>query len=503
MDTTPSTPGYSHCMKSPVISKSSYMAGLQCPRLLWHKFNQPDAFPPVDATTQAIFDQGAQVGELAKQLFPKGLEIGAGVIKKDAIDELSRAAVSRRLPLYEAGFIAGCAYARADVLVPVGRNQWDIVEVKSTTEAKEVHVSDLALQRHVYEGAGLDIRRCFVMHLDSEYVRRGEIEPPKLFAKTDVTADVDDVVGSVGGELKKMVRIIGQRRAPDMEIGPHCSDPYECPLRATCWKAVPKHSVFTLTHVGKKAFDWFHDGITHLQDLPRDIPVNAKQEIQLRAVRSRHAQVDSDALREFLDGLEYPLHFLDFETINPAIPVWDITSPYQQVPFQFSLHIVDSPGGKLVHHAFLADGTADPRPEILARLKRLLGQRGSIIAYSASFEKNALRACGEAYPAFAAWWAKAEPRVVDLLQPFRSFHYYHPDQCGSASLKAVLPAVTGKGYAEMEIADGATASQEFLRITFGKVSAAERRKVRAALEKYCGLDTEGMVWIVKALDRLA
>ncbi|MGB7809982.1 MAG: DUF2779 domain-containing protein, partial [Polyangia bacterium] len=240
-----------------------------------------------------------------------------------------------------------------------------------------------------------------------------------------------------------------------------------------------------------------------LQDLPRDIPVNAKQEIQLRAVRSRHAQVDSDALREFLDGLEYPLHFLDFETINPAIPVWDITSPYQQVPFQFSLHIVDSPGGKLVHHAFLADGTADPRPEILARLKRLLGQRGSIIAYSASFEKNALRACGEAYPAFAAWWAKAEPRVVDLLQPFRSFHYYHPDQCGSASLKAVLPAVTGKGYAEMEIADGATASQEFLRITFGKVSAAERRKVRAALEKYCGLDTEGMVWIVKALDRLA
>ncbi|MGA9654326.1 MAG: DUF2779 domain-containing protein [Polyangia bacterium] len=490
-------------MKSPVISKSSYMAGLQCPRLLWHKFNQPDAFPPVDATTQAIFDQGAQVGELAKQLFPKGLEIGAGVIKKDAIDELSRAAVSRRLPLYEAGFIAGCAYARADVLVPVGRNQWDIVEVKSTTEAKEVHVSDLALQRHVYEGAGLDIRRCFVMHLDSEYVRRGEIEPPKLFAKTDVTADVDDVVGSVGGELKKMVRIIGQRRAPDMEIGPHCSDPYECPLRATCWKAVPKHSVFTLTHVGKKAFDWFHDGITHLQDLPRDIPVNAKQEIQLRAVRSRHAQVDSDALREFLDGLEYPLHFLDFETINPAIPVWDITSPYQQVPFQFSLHIVDSPGGKLVHHAFLADGTADPRPEILARLKRLLGQRGSIIAYSASFEKNALRACGEAYPAFAAWWAKAEPRVVDLLQPFRSFHYYHPDQCGSASLKAVLPAVTGKGYAEMEIADGATASQEFLRITFGKVSAAERRKVRAALEKYCGLDTEGMVWIVKALDRLA
>jgi hypothetical protein len=489
-------------MKPPVISKSRYMAGLQCPRLLWHYFNQPDIFPPIDAATQAIFDRGVQVGALAKQLFPKGLEIGAGVIKKDAVDELSRAAVSRRLPMFEAGFVAGCAYARADVLVPVGRDQWDIVEVKSTTKTKAEHVSDLALQRHVCEGVGLGIRRCFVMHLNSAYARRGEIAPSELFTKTDVTGDVDDVVGDVGSELKTMVRIIGQQRAPNMEIGLHCSDPYECPLRATCWKAVPKHSVFTLTHVGQKAFDWFHDGITRVQDLPRDTPVNAKQQIQLRAIRSRRAQVDRDALREFLDGLEYPLHFLDFETINPAIPVWDITSPYQQVPFQFSLHIVNSPGGKPTHHGFFAEGTADPRPEILALLKRHLGQRGSIVAYSASFEKNVLRACGEVYPAFASWWARAESRVVDLLQPFRSFHYYHPDQCGSASLKAVLPALTGKGYADMEIADGATASQEFLRITFGEASAAEHRKVRAALEKYCALDTEGMVWIVKALDRL-
>jgi hypothetical protein len=489
-------------MQPPVISKSRYLAGLQCPKLLWYHFNQPDAFPPIDAATQALFDQGAQVGTLAKRLFPNGLEIGAGVIAKDAVDLLSRAALSSRLPLFEAGFVTGCAYARADVLVPVGRAQWDVVEVKGTTKAKDVHVSDLALQRHVYEGAGLSIRRCSVMHLDPEYVRRGEIDPRKLFAKTDLTNDVDEVVGSVGRDLKKMVRILGQQRPPKVEIGPQCSDPYECPLQAMCWRAVPKHSVFTLTHVGPQAFDWFHEGIARLQDLPRDTAVNAKQEIQLRAIRNRRAQVDRDALREFLASLEYPLHFIDFETINPAIPIWDATSPYQQVPFQFSLHIVSSPGGKPVHHAFLADGTADPRPEILARLKRRLGQRGSIVAYNASFEKNVLRACGAAYPAFAPWWTKAEHRVVDLVQPFRSFHYYHPDQRGSASIKSVLPALTGKGYAGMKIADGATASQEFLRITFGKASAAERRRVRAALEKYCALDTAGMVRIVSALNGL-
>ncbi len=502
MDTTPPAPQYSRCMQTPVISKSRYLAGLQCPKLLWHHFNQPDAFPPIDGATQALFDQGAQVGTLARRLFPNGLEIGAGMIAKDAVDQSSRAALSRRLPLFEAGFIAGCAYARADVLVPVGSDRWDVVEVKGTTNAKNVHVSDLALQWHVYQGAGLSIRRCSVMHLDPEYVRRGEIDPRRLFAKTDLTNEVDEVVDSVGSNLKRMVRILGKQRPPKVEIGPHCSDPYECPLRATCWKAVPKHSVFTLTHVGPKAFDWFHDGNARLQDIPRDAPVDAKQEIQLRAIRSRRARVDRDALREFLGGLEYPLHFIDFETINPAIPIWDATSPYQQVPFQFSLHIVKRPGGKPVHHAFLANGISDPRPEILARLKRHLGQRGSIVAYNANFEKNVLRACGAAYPAFAPWWTKAEPRVVDLLQPFRSFHYYHPDQRGSASIKAVLPALTGKGYAGLEIADGATASQEFLRITFGKASAAERRRVHAALEKYCALDTMGMVRIVKALDRL-
>jgi hypothetical protein len=489
-------------MQPPLISKTRYLAGLQCPKLLWYHFNQPNAFPPVDTATQALFDQGSQVGAVAKTLFPKGIELGAGVVKKTTVDELSRAALPKRRPMFEAGFISGCAYARADVLVPVGRDEWDVVEVKSTTKAKDVHISDLALQRHVYEKAGLPIRRCFVMHLNNQYVRQGEIDARKLLTQTEVTAEVDEAVGDVDGALKKMVAVIGQKKAPEVDIGPQCSDPYDCPLTEMCWKSVPKHSVLTLTHAGAKAFEWFHDGITHLGDLPDDTSVTAKQAIQLRAVRSRRAQVDRDAIRGFLDGLEYPLYFLDFETINPAIPVWDQSRPYQQVPFQFSLHIVNKPGSKPEHHAFLADSTADPRPEILARLKRHLGQCGSIVAYNASFEKNALRSCSEAYPAFAAWWTKTEPRVVDLLQPFRNFDYYHPDQDGSASMKAVLPAMTGKGYEDMEIGDGATASLEFARITFGKVTAAERKRVRAALEKYCGLDTEGMVKIVEKLSML-
>jgi hypothetical protein len=341
------------------------------------------------------------------------------------------------------------------------------------------------------------------MHLNSKYVRSGEIDPRKLLNTTDVSDDVLKAGDKVGSALKKMVAVAGQRKPPTVDIGPQCTSPYECPLKEDCWKPVPQHSVFTLTRLGMKAFDWYHDGNIKLRDLPDDVSLNAKQAIQVRCVRSKRPHIDRKAIRAFLDTLEYPLYFLDFETINLAIPAWDQTSPYQQVPFQFSLHILKQPGGKPEHRSFLADGPTDPRREILALLKRYLGQKGSIVAYNATFEKAALRASSEVCPAFAPWWNQTEARVVDLLKPFRDFHYYHPNQCGSASIKVVLPAITGKGYEDMEIADGGTASSEFARITFGDVSAAERKKVRGALEKYCALDTEGMVRIVEKLSEFA
>jgi hypothetical protein len=176
MDTKTPTERYLEGVQPLLISKSRYQAGLQCPKLLWYRLNQQDAFPPVDVATQAIFDQGTQVGTVAKCLFPKGIEIGAGVIKRSTVDELSRAALPERRPMFEAGFIAGSAFARADVLVPVDRGQWDLVEVKSSTKVKPEHISDIALQRHVYSEAGLRIRRCAVLHVNTDYVRRGEID---------------------------------------------------------------------------------------------------------------------------------------------------------------------------------------------------------------------------------------------------------------------------------------------------------------------------------------
>jgi len=250
----------------------------------------------------------------------------------------------------------------------------------------------------------------------------------------------------------------------------------------------------------EKAFELIHSGILDILKLPKSVKLSDQQGIQVTAIRSGKTHIERLGIKSFLSQLNYPIYYLDFETMGTAIPLFDDVRPYQQVPFQFSLHIIQKPGYKPRHESFLAEGRIDPRPEILKRLKRVLGDHGSIVAYNASFETGKLRASCEVYKEYSSWFEKIEERIVDLLSPFKSFYYYHPKQMGSASIKSVLPALTGKGYEGMDIAEGGTASNEFLRVTFGEVIAEkERSTVRKNLEEYCKLDTLAMVEIVNKL----
>ena len=488
-------------MNSPFLSKSKYLSGLQCHKLLWHYYNAKDEIPEVDATTQAIFDQGHIVGEYAKRLFPDGVEVGKDVKDFEQVLELSSKVTALRKPLFEAAFKSNNAYARADILNPIGKDQWDIIEVKSSTEVKEINLHDLALQRFTYEGAGLKIAKCFILHINNKYVRHGDIEPKKLFKQVDVTNEVSKFSSSVAPNLKEMLRVIGEKKFPEVEIGPQCNNPYPCPLQEKCWAFLPENNPLTLYYFKKdKAFELIHSGILDILSLPKTAKLSDKQEIQIEALRSGKPHIEREGIRSFLSHLEYPLYYLDFETMMTAIPLYDDVRPYQQLPFQFSLHIVEKPGDKPKHESFLADGKSDPRSEILKRLKGLLGDHGSIVAYNASFETGKLRDCCEAYKEYSSWFGKIEKRIVDLLSPFKSFYYYHPKQHGSASIKVVLPALTGKGYEGMEIAEGGTASNEYLRVTFGeRITDKERATVRKNLEEYCKLDTLAMVDIVEKL----
>jgi len=484
------------------LSKSKYLAGLQCSKLLWYYYNAKEKIPAVSEATQAVFDQGHVVGELAKRLFPGGIEVAKDDFDFSHVLSQSKEAIKLRKPLFEAGFKYKSAYARADILVPVGKDQWDIFEVKSSTQVKNVNLHDLAIQKYTYNGAGLRIRRCHVIYVNNQYVRRGPIDPKKLLIIEDVSKDVDDLVPEVEGHLNEMTTTIALKRSPEISIGLQCSDPYDCPMQDICWKFLPANNVLTLYRLGSKAFELLDQGVMKIVDIPESIKLNKSQKIQIEAARKRRAQINKPAIDDFLKNLEYPLHYLDFETFSAAIPLFDYVRPYQQIPFQFSLHVIEKLGAKPVHHSFLADGEQDPRPEILSRLKDLLGTRGSIVSYNAAFERARIRESCEVYPKYSPWWEKIEGRMVDLLAPFRAFYYYHPMQEGSASMKVVLPALTGKGYEGMAVSDGGTASREFMRVTFGNPTSAERKKVRSQLERYCARDTEGMVEIVKSLSNL-
>jgi hypothetical protein len=496
-----------------LISKSKYLSGLQCRKLFWTQILKPKEIPPADAATQAIFDQGHEVGHLAKSIFPGGVEIEDDPWKFSDLRAQTREAMKERVSLYEAAFGGRNAFARADILVPVADGAWDIVEVKSGTEVKPVNIHDLALQRYAAESDGLNIGRCFLMHVNNKYVKRGAIEAEKLFAREDVTGAVAEEYKNVESNLEKMLDVLRLADAPDVPIGPHCDDPFTCALHDVCWAFLPKDNPLRIAGLPKtEAFRLIHEGKKRIveigeADIPKSVLKKAnalKFGIQIEAAKTGRPALKAAKIGGFLKKLAYPRYYLDFETFQSAVPIFDETRPYQQVPFQFSLHIVPSAGAAAGHFSYLAEGKIDPRPEFLALLRDRLGEAGSIICYNAAFERGIVDAAVKVFPAFEEWWKKTEKRFVDLLEPFRSFAYYHPGQLGSASLKAVLPALTGgPGYEDLEICEGGQAAWEYRRITFGMgVEPAERARIRALLEQYCGLDTEGMIRVVAALEAL-
>jgi hypothetical protein len=486
-------------MSSQLLTKSKYLAGLQCPKLLWVQFHEPERIPDTDAVTQYIFDQGHLVGELAKKLFPGSTDIPhddftANVNKTEEL-------LKERIPLYEAGILSGEIYSRIDVLNPANENEWDIIEVKSSTFDKKVHIDDVSFQKYCCETHGLKIRKCFLALINNKYVKNGEIDPHGLFIIHDVTDRVIAVSEDIRDRIDTMLETVESTNCPEVSIGKYCREPYECPL-VECWESLPEDSIFTLYYGGKKCFDLFSEGILTVKDIPDSYKMGEKQHIQRACVISGEPFVNKEGIREFISSLKYPLYFLDFETIGPAVPLFDGTRPYQDTPFQFSLHVINSEDAVPDHFSFLASGPDDPRPSVLTELKRLLGDTGSIVVYNQGFEEGILKELALAFPEHDNWVTQVCDRLVDLLTPFSNFHYYHPQQKGSASLKRVLPAITGQSYGGLEISEGQSASIAFQTITYGDVSEEEKQKVREDLIRYCGQDTEGMIWIVEKLRNL-
>ncbi len=481
------------------LSKSKYIDGLQCPKLLWYEYNRKKEVPGPSEMMQAVMEEGRKVGEVAQRLFPGGVKVERD-FKPEKTHERSLRALELGKPLFEAGFVYGRAYAIADILAPADDGTWDLIEVKSASSVKKEYYDDVAFQKYTYSGAGVKIGKCFIMHLNREYLKQGELEPEKLFTKEDITEDVDRRIEAIGDSVDSLIKVIEGKNAPEIKVGPQCSD---CPLWDMCWSFLPESNhVFLLHRAGKAAYELMNLGIINLKDIPEAYELTPRNRIQIKSLLSGKPHVEKGAIAEFVGRLEYPLFFLDFETIAPAIPIFDLTHPYDEVVFQFSLHMIREKGGKSAHFSFLSTNRDDPRYEVLKKLKQLLEDKGSIIAYNAKYEMDCIKKAVAAYPEYSDWCKTLEPRFIDLWEPFKNFYYYHPDQENSTSMKSVLPALTGSGYEGLDIAEGGAARTAYMRVTFGQnIDTRDREKVYSDLLKYCELDTRGMIDILNALKK--
>ena len=455
-----------------MFSKTNFLQYLQCPKLAWTVYNIPNMFTAPDPSTEQRMLEGKVVEEYARKLFPSITLIDHSQPLDEVITQSNDALNYSSSPICNALLSANDLIAETDILVPV-EDEYDLYEVKASTKEKPEHIPDIAFQKYVAVVRGLRIRKCHLILLNNKYVRKGEINPKQLFKISDVCEGVSNYgeLNDINAQVENALLICNQAQCPEIEIGLQCTD--DCPLRNTCWREVNKfkHNIFDLYRMPtKRAVGWYKQGIIGVEEIPKDYPLTKLQKIQVKTEKTGETYVDKKAINEFINRLKYPLYFLDFETFSSPIPLIDGSSPYQTIPFQFSLHVIEKDLAEdPKHYSWIWDAEGDPRLELLERLQSLLGNKGSILAYHSPFEMMILKQAVKAFPKYQKWLGKILERFVDLLQPFRAFSIYHPAQKGSCSLKDVLPALTGKDYSALEIQDGGQASRAFMGILNGEV----------------------------------
>ncbi len=482
------------------LSKSHYLLGLECPRYLWNINNNPEKIRKETIGEKFTLNEGIKVGEIAKQLFSKGINIPIDEYSENILK--TKDFLTKNKPLFEAGFEFENCFARADIIVPNG-DGWDIIEVKSSTRVKDKHIHDVSFQKFVYEANGLKIKNCFLLHINREYTRRGDFEIQKFFKKEEITSEVEEAIVGIRDRIDAIFKFISSDEAPEAKLflpkiikkGSHNCLTEKCLV-------LPPNNVFCLYGSKKATYELFESGIELIRDIPESFELIYKQAIQRESVIKGKPYIDTVKLKEFLGELFYPYYFLDFETFSTAIPMFDGLTPYFHVPFQFSLHVVQEEGAESKHFEYLYNGKEDPREEFLRELMKVLGDSGSIIVYHKSFEIGRLRDLAKHFPKHKKWVDTVITRIVDLRDPFRKFFYYHPQQQGSASIKAVLSAMTEMSYEGLEIKDGRTAPVEFLSVTYEDCKESKKQRVRNNLLEYCKLDTLAQVKIVEKLTEL-
>ena len=515
------------------LSKSRYTKYCQCAKALWLSVNKPDE-ATVDAGVEARFAEGNVVGDLAMGLFGDFVEVTTmtedGKLDISAMIEKTQEEMERGTEVIcEASFSYRNAgesnYCAVDILrkTPDG---WAIYEVKSTTshvadvatmskelvDKVEKYSKDIAFQKWVLVQCGVKVTDTYLVTLNSDYVRQGDLDVQQLFNVIDMKELVENEYMKVPAQ-QRLAHTALQGDEPQKGIGTHCSAPYQCAFWNYCTRLVgldlenDKTTVFDLYRMSaKKKFELFDKGKVTFEDVRYD-KLNDKQQMQVECTLNNTEYVNKQGIQEFLDKVTYPLYFLDFETMQQVLPQFDGTRPYQQITFQYSLHYIEHEGGELKHTAFLApsNGT-DPRRALAEALCHNIPTHSCIMAYNDPFEKGRIKEMAEAYPDLAAHLMNLHGNIIDLLIPFRDGHCYRPAMGGSFSIKSVLPALFPDdeelNYHNLNplVQNGGHAMTIFPKIK--DMPAKEAEEARQALLAYCHLDTLAMVRVWEKLKEM-
>src|SRR5208282_5089282 len=482
------------------ISKSKFVAGVQCPKRLYLQVHSPELAGQPDAGAEAIFEQGHEVGMLARQLFPGGVEVCERNLDQ-AIRATRELVANPEIPaIFEAVFEHGGVLVKVDVLHRRRDGRWRLIEVKSTSDVKDHHYEDVAIQYRVVSRSGLDLASACLAHVNRGYIYPGgEIDPRRFFRIRNLTRRVQRLQPKLTFQLRSEFTVLAMQQPPDIAPGRHCTDPVTCELYDRCNRPRPDDHIGFLPRIHASAMEELEEmGIESIHDIPEDFSLTERQRRACTSVQTGQPWFSPELSKE-LGSLTYPLHFMDYESVNPAIPRLPGMRPYDQLPFQWSVHVLREPGVEPGHYEFLARDASDPRHEFTASLCSVLGESGSIVVYNQQFESQRLSDLAALLPEFADRIKQIQTRLWDLLPVVRN-NVYHPAFAGSYSLKAVLPALVPEmTYDGMAVANGQDAGLGWESLVGGSLDQPEYERIEKALRAYCEQDTLALVRLLQHL----
>ena len=495
------------------FSKSKYTSFIQCPKMLWLRTYHPE-LAEEDPAAQDRMTKGNVVGDLAMGLFGDYEEMTAlgedGKIDLGKMIENTTDAITRGVEnICEASFSHEGLYCAVDILRKE-KDGYAIYEVKSSTEPKYIYIVDISYQKYVLEKCGIKVTGTYIVNINNKYLFDGTLDIQKLFKVTDVSSLVEQEYGvhHIEAELDYAKRTLESKEEPALDLSVGCQNPYPCAFWKYCARHVPAPSVFDIFSLSfTKALDLYKRGLTDVKDVLASTKLNAIQKRQIDYIlNERPEYVDKDGIRKFLDGLSYPLYFLDYESVQPVIPEYPNSKPYQQIPFQYSLHYIEKEDGEIRHREFLGISGKDPRRALAEQLVTDIPTQGTVLAWNQTFEKSRTKELAQLFPDLADDLMRIHDTIQDLIIPFRKGYYYTKAIGGSFSIKSVLPAMFPDDpeldYHNLEgVHNGGEAMSLFPLIK--DMPPAEQEIARKNLLKYCELDTYATVKIWQKLKKLS